>query len=86
MSCVEVTVGPGSPALGRRLDEIAWPAGYVVVAATERREVVPPRGDMELHVGERVVLLVPSDSADTVLRQHACEVSGQRLPSPTRDG
>ena len=82
---VEVTVGPSSPALGRRLDEIAWPAGYVVVAATERREVVPPRGDMELHVGERVVVLVPSDPAATALRQD-CELSGERLSSPIRDG
>jgi CIC family chloride channel protein len=55
---VEVTVGPGSPALGRRVAEIDWPPGYLVVAVTEGREVVAPRGELELGVGERVVLLV----------------------------
>jgi CIC family chloride channel protein len=73
---VEVPGGPGSPALGRRLDEIAWPASSIVVAATERREVVPPRGDMQLHVGERVVVLVPSASANgESATAAACEAS-----------
>ncbi|HEY1520209.1 MAG TPA: chloride channel protein [Solirubrobacteraceae bacterium] len=57
---VEVTVGPSSPALGHRLDEIQWPAGYLVVAATEGREIVPPRADMKLRLGERVVVLAPA--------------------------
>ncbi len=57
---VEVSIGSSSPALGRRVGEVDWPPGAVVVAVTEGREVVPPRSDIVLRVGERVVLLVPS--------------------------
>ncbi len=56
---VEIVIGPRSPALGRRLDEISWPPGSCAVAVTEGREIVAPRPDVELRVGERVVLLAP---------------------------
>ncbi|MGH9107390.1 MAG: chloride channel protein [Acidimicrobiales bacterium] len=57
---VEIAVGARSPALGRRLGEIAWPPGSVVVAVVERREIVAPRADAKLRLGERVVLLAPA--------------------------
>ena len=57
---VEVTIGPGSPALGRRIGEVPWPPGSIVVAASENRELVSPRSDIELHAGERVILLAPT--------------------------
>jgi CIC family chloride channel protein len=57
---VEVTVAPSSPALGHRLDEIQWPTGYLVVAASEGREIVAPRADLELQAGGRVVVLAPA--------------------------
>jgi chloride channel protein, CIC family len=59
---VELTIGPDSPALGRRLGEISWPPGCRVVAVTEGREVMAPRRDIALRVGERVVLLSPVDA------------------------
>ncbi|HUN77429.1 MAG TPA: chloride channel protein [Solirubrobacteraceae bacterium] len=57
---VELAVGPDSPALGRRLDEIAWPDGCRAVAVTEGREVRAAKPGMELRPGERVILLAPT--------------------------
>ena len=59
---IELTVGADSPALGLRLDQVTWPAGCLVVAVTEGREVMAPRLDITLRVGERVVLLSPATS------------------------
>jgi chloride channel protein, CIC family len=57
---VEVAIGPGSPALGRRVGDVPWPPGSIVVAVSEKRELVTPRDDLQLHSGERVILLVPT--------------------------
>ena len=57
---VEIVIGPHSPALGQRLDEVAWPPRTIAAAVTEGREIVAPRPDLELRVGERVVLLAPA--------------------------
>ena len=56
---VEITVGANSPALGRRVDEISWPPGCLVVAVTERDARVTPDTDTILRDGKRVVLLAP---------------------------
>ena len=57
---VEIVIGPHSPALGQRLDEVAWPPHTIAAAVTEGREIVAPRPDLELRVGERVILLAPA--------------------------
>ncbi len=59
---VELTVGSHSPGLGRRLRDIQWPSGCTVVAVSDGREIVAPRGDLTLRAGECVVLLTPADS------------------------
>jgi CIC family chloride channel protein len=59
---VEITLSRESPALGRRLGELPWPPGYLVVAVTERREIGAPQSDSELRVGERLILLAPAAS------------------------
>jgi len=56
---VELAVGAGSPALGRRLGEIRWPPGCRVVAVTEGREIRAASDEMQLRPGERVILLAP---------------------------
>ena len=60
---VEIVIGPHSPALGQRLDEISWPPRTIAAAVTEGREIVAPRPDLKLRVGERVVLLAPAVNA-----------------------
>lgn len=57
---VEITIAEGSPAQGRRLGEIRWPPGCRVAAVSERREVVVPRPDIELHAGDRLIVLAPA--------------------------
>jgi CIC family chloride channel protein len=57
---VEIVIGPRSPALGRRLGEIAWPPGSLAVAIAKGHEIIAPRADLELRSGERVVLLTPT--------------------------
>ena len=56
---VELAIRPGSPGVGRRLADVNWPPGSQVVAVTEHKELVTPRGDIRLRPGERVVLLAP---------------------------
>jgi CIC family chloride channel protein len=57
---VEITINPGSPAQGRRVGNIAWPPGSLIVAVTDGQEIVPLRKDTELQAGERVTLLAPA--------------------------
>ena len=61
---VEITMRPGAVGIGKRLGEIPWPSDTVLVLATEGREVVHPRSDTRLRLGERVVLLAPAGSPD----------------------
>ena len=56
---VELTIRPGAPAVGRRLDQVRWPAASLPVAITTGREILAARGDIELAAGERVIVLVP---------------------------
>jgi CIC family chloride channel protein len=56
---VEITVGANSPALGRRVDEISWPPGCIVVAVAGRDTRVTSSNDTILHDGNRVLLLAP---------------------------
>jgi len=58
-SVVELNVGRDSPAVGRRVDEIGWPPGSIVVAATDGRQIVPLAGRSTLREGERVIVLAP---------------------------
>jgi CIC family chloride channel protein len=60
---VEVVLRPGAPFLGRRIGEIPWPVGAIVVATTSGGELVPPRDDHELQTGDRVILLAPTSPA-----------------------
>jgi chloride channel protein, CIC family len=59
---VDITINPGSPALGRRIGNIAWPPGSLIVAVTDGQEIIRLRNDTELHAGQRVTLLAPAAS------------------------
>jgi CIC family chloride channel protein len=60
---VEITIGPDSPALGRRVDEISWPPGCLVVAVSEDDARVTSGTDTILRDGNRVLLLAPVGAA-----------------------
>jgi chloride channel protein, CIC family len=62
-SILELLVGADSPALGRRVDQIQWPPGSIVVATTDGRQVVPLADRSLLRGGERVIVLAPDGTA-----------------------
>ena len=57
---LEVAILSDSPAIGRRLGNVSWPVGCIVVAVTEGFEIGPPKNEARLHAGERVILLAPT--------------------------
>ena len=56
----ELRILPGSPADGRRLSDIAWPPGCTVVAITQGREIHAAHPGLDLHPGERAIVLAPT--------------------------
>jgi CIC family chloride channel protein len=61
---LELRVLANSPARGRRVADVDWPAGSIVVAVTQGREVHAAQPDLRLQPGERVIVLTPTDSRD----------------------
>ena len=56
---VALSITRDSPAAGRRISDVSWPRGAMVVAVTEAGEMVPALRTTTLSPGERVVLLTP---------------------------
>jgi CIC family chloride channel protein len=54
---VQVTIGNGSPAAGRRLGDTAWPPGWVPVSVQDHRALRDAEPGIELRAGDRVNLL-----------------------------
>jgi chloride channel protein, CIC family len=61
---LEVRILPNSPARGRRVRDIDWPAGCIVAAVTKGREIRAVRPDLQLEAGERVIVLAPASKTD----------------------
>ena len=57
---LELQIPPDSPARGRRVADIDWPTGSIAVAVTQGREIQAARPDLQLHPGERVLVLAPA--------------------------
>ncbi|MBO0887385.1 MAG: chloride channel protein, partial [Acidimicrobiales bacterium] len=60
---VEMAVRPGSPVADRRVGEVSWPPGSIVVAVTRSGELVAPDKDLQLRPGERVIVVAPIPAA-----------------------
>jgi CIC family chloride channel protein len=54
---VDLSITRESPMAGRRIADIAWPPGSVVVAVTDAGEMLPAQPTTTLSPGERVVVL-----------------------------
>ena len=65
LDIIEVTVTESSPVAGRRLDEIALPAGSLLISTADREELAGPGTILE--ADERYILAVESDVVDEVL-------------------
>src|SRR6185437_2826265 len=62
---VDLSITPDSSAAGRRIGEVLWPRGAIVVAITDAGEVTPALPTTTIHAGERVVVLAPASSPHT---------------------
>lgn len=65
---VEHTLAAGSVAVGRTLDDLAWPPGHVPVSVMHNRRLVDAHPAVRLATGDRINVLVPqnaSGSADS---------------------
>ena len=56
---VDLSITANSSADGRRVGDIEWPPGAIVVAVTDAGEMSPARPTTTLRAGERVLLLAP---------------------------
>jgi hypothetical protein len=88
---VEVTIGPDSPASGRRAPELELPAGSLLVAVSEEGKLVAPQDDVQLDPGDRLVLLAPvpsgarNDVSETDVREDR-RTAGRVLKRPPENG
>lgn len=65
LDIIEVTIGESAPVAGRKLEEVALPAGSLLISTAERRELAGP--ETVLEPDESYILAVESDVADEVL-------------------
>ena len=65
---LELQILPDSPARGRSIADIDWPTDTIVVAVTQNREIHAARPDLQLHPGERVMVLTPANRHETGTR------------------
>jgi len=81
---VEMTIGPGSPASGRRAGELDLPAGFVLVAVGEDGKTVAPQDNIQLHPGDKVVVLapVPTGARDDLASESAVDGPMHRQSPP----
>jgi CIC family chloride channel protein len=60
---VEITLDPTSPAVGQHPENIAWPAGCLLVATSEDEQISGADVNTTLTAGMRVILLVAAPDA-----------------------
>ncbi len=66
LELMEVTVAENAPAAGKRLQEVSFPRGALVVADCTGSQLPGP--EMELRAGGRYILTVRSEVSDEVVR------------------
>jgi trk system potassium uptake protein TrkA len=62
----EVTLADGSPADGQQIAELGVPRDATVVAVLRNDQVIVPRGDTVLRIGDEVIVLVTDESEEAV--------------------
>lgn len=60
---VEVPVHLGAPAANRRVREIAWPAGVLIVSILREQQELVPHGDTVIRAGDRLLLLAGEEES-----------------------
>lgn len=59
---VELTVPPDSPHVGRRLGDIEWPPGVIVVVILRQHETLTPEADRTVEAGDELLFVTPADA------------------------
>jgi trk system potassium uptake protein TrkA len=67
-SIVEEKIPAGAPAVGKTIAALGVPAGAHIVAILRRHEMVIPRGDTELEVGDELVAICEPEVAERLAR------------------
>ena len=63
---MEVTLAEDSPAVDREIAQVGIPKGATIVAVVRTDNIVVPRGDTILRIGDEVLALVTSDTEEQV--------------------
>lgn len=66
----EVEIESGAPCAGRRVSEVAWSRGCVLVTIRRGRQVILPHGDTVLRAGDVLVAVAEGDAREAV--RQAC--------------
>ena len=61
---VELTISGDSPVIGQRIEQVAWPAGSLVVAARQGRGIVAPDRTHELRPGDQLTMITANRGSD----------------------
>jgi trk system potassium uptake protein TrkA len=65
---LEIEVGPGSPAIGVDLVDLGLPRDAVLGGIARGTDVIVPKGDTTLSIGDHVVIFAKSEAIDAVER------------------
>lgn len=65
LDIIEVAVSEAAPVAGHSLDEVALPAGALLISTSDRQELAGP--ETVLRAGERYILAVEAEVADEVV-------------------
>jgi trk system potassium uptake protein TrkA len=75
VNITEVMLAPTSPVVGKKLRELSLPADSLIAVVLRSGDAVVPRGDTELHAGDRIVLITLPANHGPVLRAITGELS-----------
>lgn len=79
---VDYLVGHDSWAAGRRVKELALPAGAVIALIVRENQVIPPHGNTRIEAGDHAILVLRSDTMPLVSRIFSDQrLVDQHLPS-----
>lgn len=68
LEIIEVEASPGSPAAGKRVDQLDLPAESLVIAILRSGEGFVPRGDMVIETGDEVLLVLSPNIEHDITR------------------
>lgn len=68
INVTEVTLRPGSPAIGQRLQELSLPADSLIGCIIRHNQVIVPSGENHLKIADRLLLVTLPDSHEETLR------------------